>query len=136
MDLIHTRLNVVDVERSVQFYTTELGFEESWSFITAGGDTENRYVAADNGVELQLSETAGEEDFDQGTAWDHVALSVDDVDEAFGRIDHYGVVEEPGDQPETDTRTASVKDPDGHIVELVQSPKYRGPTGLRGRISE
>ena len=121
MDLIHTCLNVADVERSVEFYTTELGFEESWSFITADGNTENRYVAADNGVELQLSETAGEEDFDQGTAWDHVALSVDDVDEAFDRIAHHGVVKEPGDQPEAGARTAFIRDPDGHVVELVQS---------------
>lgn len=121
MDLIHTCLNVADADRSVEFYTTQLGFEESWSFVTADGRTENRYVAADNGVELQLSETEGETDFDQGTAWDHVAVLVEDVDEAFDRIDHFGVVEEPGDQPEADARTAFIEDPDGHVVELVQS---------------
>lgn len=120
MDLIHTCLNVADVERSAEFYTTQLGFEESWSFVTADGRTENRYVAADNGVELQLSETEGETEFQQGTAWDHVAVLVDDVDEAFERIDHHGVVEEPGDQPEADARTAFIEDPDGHVVELVQ----------------
>jgi len=121
MDLIHTCLNVADADRSVEFYTTQLGFEESWSFVTADGQTENRYVAADNGVELQLSETEGETEFEQGTAWDHVAVGVEDVDEAFERIDHHGVVKEPGDQPEAGARTAFVEDPDGHVVELVQS---------------
>lgn len=121
MDFIHTCLNVADIARSVEFYTTQLGFEESWSFVSADGETENRYVAADNGAELQLSKTGGQEDFDQGTAWDHIAVRVDDVDEVFDRIDHYGVVKEPSDQPEADARTAFIEDPDGHVVELVQS---------------
>lgn len=120
MDLIHTCLNVADAERSVAFYTEELGFEESWSFTTEDGRTQNRYVAADNGVELQLSETDGESDFEQGTAWDHVALGVEDVDATFERIDHFGVVQEPADQPAAGARTAFVEDPDGHVVELVQ----------------
>jgi lactoylglutathione lyase len=120
MDLIHVCLNVADADRAVEFYTSQLGFTESWSFVTADGTTENRYLAADNGVEVQLSETEGEAEFDQGTAWDHLAVMVDDVDEAFERIDHYGVVEEPRDQPEAGARTAFVEDPDGHVVELVQ----------------
>lgn len=120
MDLIHTCLNVADADRSVEFYTGELGFEESWSFVTEDGKTENRYVVADNGIELQLSRTEGETEFDSGTAWDHVAVRVDDVDEAFDRIVHHGVVKEPGDQPEAGARTAFIEDPDGHVVELVQ----------------
>jgi lactoylglutathione lyase len=120
MDLIHTCLNVADAERSAEFYTEELGFSESWSFETEDGRTTNRDVAADNGVELQLSETEGETDFEQGTAWDHVALGVSSVDEAFERIDHHGVVQEPADQPAAGARTAFVEDPDGHVVELVE----------------
>lgn len=120
MDLIHTCLNVADAERSVAFYTEEIGFEKSWSFETADGKTENQYVAADNGVELQLSETEGENDFEQGTAWDHVAVGVESVDRAFEEIDHYGVVQEPADQPAAGARTAFIKDPDGHVVELVE----------------
>lgn len=120
MDLIHTCLNVADAAESVRFYTEQLGFEESWSFETEDGKTTNRYVAADNGVELQLSETEGETDFEQGTAWDHVACGVESVDEVFEEIDHYGVVQEPADQPAAGARTAFVKDPDGHVVELVE----------------
>jgi lactoylglutathione lyase len=121
MDLLHTCLNVADVERSVAFYTEELGFEESWSFETADGRTTNQYVAADNGVELQLSETEGERDFEQGTAWDHLAVGVESADRAFEDIDHHGVVQEPADQPAAGARTAFVEDPDGHVVEFVES---------------
>ena len=120
MDLIHTCLNVADAEESVRFYTEELGFEESWAFETEDGETENRYVAAENGVELQLSETDGETDFEQGTAWDHVACGVENCDETFEAVDHYGVVQEPADQPAAGARTAFVEDPDGHVVELVE----------------
>ena len=120
MDLLHTCLNVADADRAVAFYVDQLGFEETWSFETEDGETTNRYVAADNGVELQLSETDGEDEFEQGTAWDHLAVAVEDVDEAFDDIDHHGVVQEPADNDPAGARTAFVEDPDGHVVELVQ----------------
>ncbi len=118
MDAIHVCLNVSDADRAAQWYAENLGFEESWEFTS--GDTRNLYVAAPNGFELQLSDTDGEDALETGTAWDHFAVTVDDVDEAFAEIDHHGVVQEPSDQPEADARTAFLKDPDGHVVELVQ----------------
>ena len=119
MNLIHVCLNVADADESIEFYE-QFGFEESWSFTTPDGETENRYVAADNGVELQLSETDGETEFEQGTAWDHVALGVEDVDATVEEIDHYGVLDEPGPQPAAGAYTAFVADPDGHAVELIE----------------
>ena len=121
MDLLHTCLNVANVDRAAAFYTEELDFEESWSFETEDGRTTNRFLAADNGVELQLSATEGETGFEQGTAWDHLAVGVENVDEAFERIDHFGVVQEPEDNDAAGARTAFIRDPDGHVVELVES---------------
>jgi lactoylglutathione lyase len=117
MEILHTCLNVADADESIAFYQ-QFGFEETWGF--EAGDTTHRYVADDEGVEIQLADTAGEESFDRGTAWDHIALGVDDVDSVFEAVDHYGVVEEPGDQPAADARTAFIEDPDGHVVELVE----------------
>ncbi|PSQ25827.1 lactoylglutathione lyase [Halobacteriales archaeon QS_9_68_17] len=119
MELIHININVADADETIEFYE-QFGFEESWEFETPDGETENRYIADENGTELQLSDTDGEGDFDQGTAWDHLAIGVGDVDEVFEGIDHYGVVKEPGDQPEAGARTAFVRDPDGRTVELVE----------------
>ena len=45
---------------------------------------------------------------------------MESVDETFERIDHHGVVKEPGDQPEAGSRTAFVRNPDGHVVELIE----------------
>lgn len=120
MEILHTCLNVSDAERAVEFYTTQLGFEETWSFESADGRTTNRYVAGGGGVELQLSETEGEDVSSAGDLWDHVALEVDDVDAAFGAIDEPDVVDDPSDQPPAGARTAMIRDPDGHVVELVQ----------------
>ena len=119
MDLIHVNVNVADAEKTIAFYE-QFGFEKSWDFETADGRTHNQYIAADNGVELQLSETEGETEFELGAAWDHLAIAVDDVDQVFEEIDHHGVDKEPGDQPEAGARTAFVRDPDGRRVELVQ----------------
>jgi lactoylglutathione lyase len=119
MNLIHVCLNVADADESIAFYE-QFGFEESWSFRTPDDRTENRYVADGNGVELQLSETDGETEFERGTAWDHLAVGVDDVDAVFAELDHYGVEKEPADQPAAGARTAFVRDPDDHLVELVE----------------
>lgn len=120
MDILHTCLNVTDVDRSVQWYTENLDFEESWGFETPDGETVNRYVADENGVELQLSDTEGQNPSHEGDLWDHLAVKVDDVDAAFEEINHHGVVEEPGDQPAAGARTAFVEDPDGHVIELIE----------------
>ncbi|WP_299233418.1 VOC family protein [Natronomonas sp.] len=121
MEFLHTCLNVSDVDRSVEWYTEQLGFEESWGFETPDGETVNRYVADGNGVELQLSDTEGASPADPGDLFDHVAVLVDDVDSAFEEIENHGVRDEPGDQPAAGARTAFIKDPDGHVVELVEA---------------
>ena len=120
MVILHTCLNVADVDRSVEWYTENLDFEASWGFETPDGETVNRYVADENGVELQLSDTEGQEPAEAGDLWDHLAVKVDDVDAAFEAIDHHGVVKAPADQPAAGARTAFVKDPDGHVVELIE----------------
>jgi len=118
MDAIHVCLNVSDADRLAEWYEEQLDFEYSWEFTSDG--TRNVYVADGNGFEIQLSDTDGETEFDAGTAWDHLALVVDDVDEAFERIENHGVVEVPSDQPAAGARTAFIEDPDGHVVELVE----------------
>lgn len=119
MGILHVCLNVSDVDRSVAWYTENLGFEESWGFETDDGAV-NRYVADENGVELQLSAADDEEPTEGGDLWDHLAVSVADVDAAFAEIDHHGVVDGAADRPAAGVRSAFVRDPDGHVVELVE----------------
>lgn len=120
MDVIHVCLNVADADRTAEWYRNQLGFEDSWEFTTEDGETRNVYVADGNGFELQLSDADGEDEFEAGTAWDHLALTVDDVDEAFETIENHGVVQEPANNDAAGARTAFIEDPDGHVVELVE----------------
>lgn len=120
MQSLHVCLNVSDAEELAHWYQDELGFEKTWEFTTEDGNTHNVYVADENGFEIQLSDTEGEDSFEPGTAWDHFALKVGDVDAAFEEIDNHGVVKEPADQPEAGARTAFIEDPDGHVIELIE----------------
>ena len=97
-----------------------MGFEESWSLETEDGRTANRYVVDGEGTEIQLSDTAGEDDLDAGSAWDHLAVGVEDVDATFEDLDQYGAVQAPARNEPADAYTAFVEDPDGHVVELVE----------------
>lgn len=120
MDTLHVCLNVSDADRLADWYKSELDFEDSWEFTSDDGRTRNVYVADGNGFELQLSDTDGTAGFEEGTAWDHFAVKVDDVDARFDEIDNHGVVQEPTDQPAAGARTAFIEDPDGHVVELIE----------------
>lgn len=121
MQIIHNCLNVADAEASAAWYEDNFGFEVawSWSWETDEGRQVHCYVSDENGMELQLRETEGLTEFERGTAWDHFGVEVDDVDEAFERIDNHGVVMEPQDNPHSGARIAFIKDPDGHHIELL-----------------
>lgn len=123
MEFIHVNLNVTDLDQSIDFYTQELGFEHTWGFESADGTSVHRYVAADNGIEIQLTKTHGVDEVKPGAGWGHIALKVPDVDDAFARIDNHGVEKEPSDQPAAGARTAFILDPDGYTIELVEPLK-------------
>jgi len=122
MAILHICLNVSDADQLAEWYISQLDLEFSWEFTTEDGNTRNVYVADEDGVELQLSDTKGHTPSTEGDQYDHVAFQVDDADTVLSEIDHHGVVEEPTDQPAAGARTAFVKDPDGHHVELIEPP--------------
>ena len=118
MSFLHTCLNVADAERSVAFYE-QFGFEESLSFETDDG-IRNVFVADDEGVEIQLRDVPGE-DVDAGGAFHHLAVGVDDVDGTLERIDHHGLERGPENVEDLGVRIAFVGDPDGGLVEIIES---------------
>lgn len=118
MDLIHVRLHVADADESADWYVEQLDFERSWEFESDGA--RHVYVADGNGFELQLTDEEGVDVISEADQFDHLAIGVEDVDEAFDDIENHGVIKEPADQPAAGARTAFLEDPDGHVVELVQ----------------
>lgn len=120
MEIIHTCMNVSDGDWIANWYVEELGFEEAWEFTTPDQETRNIYLADEEGHELQLSDSIEVSPDEPGTAWDHIAIEVANVDETFETVDNHGVVQEPTNYDSIDVRVAFIRDPDGRVVELVE----------------
>jgi lactoylglutathione lyase len=120
-DVIHTAIWVPDLEQTLSFYET-LGLTESHRF-TRGG-TENVYLGGDHG-EIQFKYDGSDRTVSPDRSdLDHIALAVDDVDAEFERVvseTDCPVVEEPMTVDAAGARVAFVEDPNGYVVELVES---------------
>ena len=127
MKFLHTMLRVGDMQRSVDFYTRILGmrvlrtrdvpeYKYSLTFLAYGNGN------ADGGAELELTYNYGVASYDQGTAFGHLALGVEDVAGACARIKAAGgrVTREAGPVKGGTTVIAFVEDPDGYKIELIE----------------
>ncbi|MFC7075209.1 VOC family protein [Haloarcula halophila] len=122
MDLAHVALCVSDLDRSMAFYEA-LGFEETNRFTLNG--VENVYLGrpgSDGDIQLRYDPDRTTPIAPSRADTDHVAFTVDDVDEQFETaIEAGGVaVLEPTTIPEADAYAAFVEDPEGYTLELFQ----------------
>ena len=121
MELIHTCYRITDVERSVAFYET-LGFEERRR-MPIRDEAINVFMGVPgDGDRLELTYNFGVEEYELGTGYGHIALTVDSMDETLARLAAHGI--EP-ERPKYQLREggswlAFVRDPDGYRVELIQ----------------
>lgn len=128
--LVHTCVRVRDPEASVRFYGA-LGFEERGRLNFASAY--NVYLGLPgDGDRLELTVNLGrDEPYDLGDGYNHVAVTVEDVDAALARLAEIGVQPEkppyhPGDRDEL-PRIAFVADPDGYRVELIDGGAFPTP---------
>ncbi|WP_210492196.1 VOC family protein [Patulibacter sp. SYSU D01012] len=121
--LVHTCVRVRDIDASVRFYEA-LGFERRGrlNFETAY----NVYLGLPgDGDRLELTVNVGrDEPYDLGEGYNHVALTVEDLDQLLANLKaQLGVEPEkapyhPGGREEL-PRIAFVQDPDGYRIELI-----------------
>jgi len=118
-------LRVGDLERSIRFYTDILGMQLlrrkdypdgkfTLAFLGYGDESENTV--------LELTHNWETSEYDLGSGYGHIAISVDDIYVACDDIKHSGgeVVREAGPMKHGTTVIAFVKDPDGYLIELLQ----------------
>lgn len=126
MKILHTMLRVGDLQRSIDFYTRNLGMsllrsterpEQKYSLAFVGYGPE-----ADNAV-LELTYNHGVDRYDLGSAYGHIAIEVDDAHAACERIAAAGgnVTRPAGPVQGGSTVIAFVEDPDGYKIELIQA---------------
>lgn len=121
MDVIHTAVWVSDLEEARNFFVDALGLDETWSFTLDG--VENVYVGGEHGeIQLRYDPEREVPKPDRSTV-DHIAVSVDDVDETTERVvEETGcpVVDGPVTMDVAGARVSFIEGPDGYVVELVE----------------
>jgi lactoylglutathione lyase len=123
--MLHTMIRVLDLEKSIDFYTNKLGMT-----LSRRSDNETgRYTVAFVGYGDEKDATVVElthnwdrkEPYDLGTAFGHLAIGVDDIYGICAKLAADGVkVPRPAGPVKGGTTViAFIEDPDGYKIELV-----------------
>jgi lactoylglutathione lyase len=120
-ELIHTCYRIGDIDRSVEFYE-KLGFEEIGR-LPIRDEAINVFMGLPgDGARLELTYNFGVDSYELGTGYNHIAVTVDDMDGALEGLAGVGI--EPEKPPYTvregGSRLCFVRDPDGYRIELIE----------------
>lgn len=125
MRMLHTMLRVKDLDASLDFYLNTMGM----TLLRKSENTEYQYTLAFVGYAdeseqavLELTYNWGDNEYDLGTAYGHVAFAVDDIHAFCDKLAVSGadVYRKPGPVKGGKTVIAFVRDPDGYAIELIQ----------------
>ncbi|MDO8206767.1 MAG: lactoylglutathione lyase [Gallionella sp.] len=125
MRILHTMLRVVDLEKSLAFYTDVLGMKLLRRTDYPDGKFTLAFVGfADeaHSAVIELTHNWGVQAYEPGNAFGHIAIEVDNAYDACEKIKQRGgkVVREAGPMQHGSTVIAFVEDPDGYKIELIQ----------------
>jgi lactoylglutathione lyase len=121
---LHTMVRITSPERSRAFYEA-LGFRFSREMdIVRNGEREatNYFFSIGDGEDvLELTFNHDGRTYELGTAYGHIALAVDDIDDTLAVLDGEGIrpEREPYRVREGGARICFVQDPDGYRIELI-----------------
>jgi len=127
--LVHTCVRVRDIGASVRFYEA-VGFERRGKLDF--GQAYNVYMGLPgDGDRLELTVNVGrEEPYELGEGYNHMAITVDDLDGLLAKLAEQGIEPEkppyaPGGREEY--RICFVTDPDGYRLELIDGGAFPTP---------
>jgi lactoylglutathione lyase len=123
-EYLHTMLRITDPDKSRPFYEA-LGFTFSRDMdIVRNGEREatNYFFSLGNDKDvLELTYNHDGRTYELGDAYGHIAIAVDDLDEALEQLAGQGI--EPEREPyrvrEGGSRICFVRDPDQYRVEII-----------------
>ena len=131
MQFLHTMIRVNDLDESLRFYCDALGMKLLRKQDYPGGEFTLAFVGygdeKDNTV-IELTHNWGTSSYDQGSAFGHLAIGVDDIYQACNELKGRGVnvVREPGPMAHGGAVIAFIEDPNGYKVELIDLKGARG----------
>lgn len=123
---LHTMIRVRDLDASIDFYTRHLGMK----VLRRSDYPEGKFTLAFVGYGDEHSNTVIElthnwdqgEDYDLGTGFGHLAISVPDIYGVCDALEKEGVniPRKPGPMKHGTTVIAFIEDPDGYKIELIE----------------
>ncbi len=131
MRMMHTMLRVTNLDKALDFYCNVLDMK----LIRRKDYAEGRFTLAFvgygdemNSTVLELTHNWDTDSYDQGSAYGHIAIGVDDVYATCDRVKVKGgkVIREAGPMKGGRTVIAFLEDPDGYKVELLQDEPNPG----------
>jgi len=125
MQLLHTMIRVNNLDETLKFYCDALGMKLLRKHDFPNGEFTLAVVGygeeRDHTV-IELTHNWGTSSYDQGTAFGHLAVGVDDIYGTCATLKGKGVkiVREPGPMKIGGPEIAFIEDPNGYKIELVQ----------------
>ena len=122
MRILHTCLNVSDLDRSIKFYTSQLGLRLTDRHEIKQNNAEIAFLSDETGGAIELTHWRDKKVLNEGDNFDHIALGVDDVVAAIEQLKARGIViaMEPFSLQGSTSKIAFIKDPDGNWLELIE----------------
>jgi lactoylglutathione lyase len=130
--LVHTMIRIVNLEKSLDFYTRLMGMEVLRKTDYPEGRFTNvflGYGSESRGAALELTFNWDRtQPYEKGSAWGHLAFEVQDLEEFVGRLRAEGVkvTREPGPMKGSPYLIAFVRDPDDYAIELLERREQQG----------
>ena len=124
--LLHTMMRVMDLDKSINFYTKFFNMNLLRKADYPGGKFTLAFLgygSEENNTVLELTHNwEQQDDYDKGNAWGHIAIGVKDIYQLCLSLESEGVkiTRKPGPMKHGRTIIAFIKDPDNYSIELIQ----------------
>ncbi|MGV8934198.1 MAG: lactoylglutathione lyase [Gallionellaceae bacterium] len=125
MRVLHTMLRVTNLEKSLAFYTDVLGMKLLRRKDYPAGKFTLAFIGYQDeadGAAIELTYNWDVTAYEQGNAYGHIAIEVDDAYKACESVKLKGgkVIREAGPMQGSTTILAFIEDPDGYKIEFIQ----------------
>lgn len=125
MKILHTCLNVSDLDRSIEFYTHLIGLRLVSRREVKQNNAEIAFLQDESGAAIELTRWRDKKNLVEGDNFDHIALAVNDVRNTIDELKANGVTiaMEPFSLSGSSSKIAFIKDPDGNWLELIEKAR-------------
>lgn len=124
MRILHTMLRVIDLTKSIEFYTNILNMKLLRQKEYPEGKFTLAFVGYGNESDeavIELTHNWDTDSYDMGNSFGHIAIEVDDVYKACASMKESGgkILRDAGPMNAGKTIIAFIEDPDGYQIELI-----------------